>query len=194
MSERRWAAAGNLALGIGAAALTAWLWPLGLHLETYEPHRSGQSIAETVPGADRRQSVSRFPDAPAVRANAGLRTLRGPVAGRGSHARLGRSGRRTRHRTVPPSRTTEFAGGRNGCRAGRWAGCDWTSFALGKDRGTTFGPVPKAPPFGAGTRGRSGRQPWRPMANGAALNCGWARPAWRPIPERGSLGERGPAR
>jgi|APFre7841882724_1041349.scaffolds.fasta_scaffold14316_2 hypothetical protein len=46
LSDRRWAAAGHLALGLGATALTAWLWPLGLHLETYEPHRPGQPVAE----------------------------------------------------------------------------------------------------------------------------------------------------
>ena len=65
LSDRRWAAAGNLALGLGAAGLTAWLWPLGLHLETYESHRTGQSIADLFleqTGSNQfRASLTRFP-------------------------------------------------------------------------------------------------------------------------------------
>jgi hypothetical protein len=65
LSDRRWAAAGNLALGLGAAGLTAWLWPLGLHLETYEPHRAGQAIADLFleqTGSNQfRASLTRFP-------------------------------------------------------------------------------------------------------------------------------------
>lgn len=46
LAGRRWASAGNLALGLGAAGLTAWCWPLVAHLETYDIHRGGRPIAE----------------------------------------------------------------------------------------------------------------------------------------------------
>jgi hypothetical protein len=65
LADRRWAAAGNMALGLGAAGLTAWLWPAGLHLETYQPHRPGQAIADLFleqTGSYRfRASLTRFP-------------------------------------------------------------------------------------------------------------------------------------
>jgi len=65
LSDRRWAAAGNLALCFAATGLTAWLWRVGLHLETYQPHRPGQAIADLFleqTGSNQfRASLTRFP-------------------------------------------------------------------------------------------------------------------------------------
>lgn len=48
LAHRPWAAAGNLAVGIGLLALAQWLWPPVLHLQTYErmPTRSALVIAQ----------------------------------------------------------------------------------------------------------------------------------------------------
>src|SRR5512139_140215 len=48
LAHRPWAAAGNLAVGIGLLASAQWLWPPVLHLQTYErmPTRSALVIAQ----------------------------------------------------------------------------------------------------------------------------------------------------
>lgn len=48
LAHRPWAAAGNLAVGIGLLAFAQWLWPPVLHLQTYErmPTRSALVIAQ----------------------------------------------------------------------------------------------------------------------------------------------------
>jgi hypothetical protein len=67
LAHRPWAAAGNLAVGIGLLALAQWLWPPVLHLQTYErmPARSALVIAQvhcesTGPGAY-RVTLTRLP-------------------------------------------------------------------------------------------------------------------------------------
>jgi hypothetical protein len=168
MSERRWAAAGNLALGIGAAALTAWLWPLGLHLETYEPHRSGQSIAELFleqTGASRfRASLTRLPsgqmqvfELSGDQWRVEARTL----AWVGRAAELG----------IAPSHRLERLSSQAAATVdGPADGQDviGTSFALGKDRGTDlWAQAQGASLWGPVLEAGLAASPWRPMANGA---------------------------
>lgn len=48
LAHRPWAAAGNLAVGVGLLAFGQWLWPPVLHLQTYErmPTKSSLVIAQ----------------------------------------------------------------------------------------------------------------------------------------------------
>lgn len=67
LAHRPWAAAGNLAVGVGLLALAQWLWPPVLHLRAYErmPAKSSTVIAQvhsekTGPGAY-RVTLTRLP-------------------------------------------------------------------------------------------------------------------------------------
>ena len=168
MSERRWAAAGNLALGIGAAVLAAWPWPLVLHLETYEPHRSGQSIAELFleqTGSSRyRASLTRLPagqmqvfELSGDQWRVEARTL--AWVGRAAELGLAPSHRLERLSSQAAATVEETVDGQDAIE---------TTFALGKDRGTDLwaqaqGKSPWDPILEAGLAA----SPWRPMANGA---------------------------
>jgi hypothetical protein len=168
LSERRWAAAGNLALGLGAAALTAWLWPLGLHLETYEPHRSGQSVAELFleqVGSSRfRASLTRFPsgrmqvfELTGEQWQIEARTL----TWIGRAAEVG----------IAPSYRLERLGSRAPGQAGGPAGGQGTvesTFALGNDRGTDLWACAQGDSlWDRILEAGLAASPWRPMANGA---------------------------
>ena len=164
LAERRWAAAGNVALGAVAAGLSAWFWPLGLHLESYEPHRPGQPVADLFleqTGSDQfRVTLTRFPsgrmqvfELAGTHWQIEARTLAwiGRAAGLGL-APLHRLERLS-------SRASDDAEG---------AGPAQSSFALAEDRGVDLW-----------ARAREGRiwdraleaelaaTPWQPMANGA---------------------------
>jgi len=168
LSERRWAAAGNLALGLGAAVLTAWSWPLGLHLETYEPHRSGQSIAELFleqTGSSRfRASLTRFPSGQMQ-----VFELRGDewrIEARtltwiGRAAELGiTSSHRLERLSSRPAGTAEQPIDELDAIA--------TAFALGEDRGTDlWAGAQGASLWGRVLEAGLAASPWRPMANGA---------------------------
>lgn len=67
LARRPWAAAGNLAVGLGLLAVAQWLWPPVLHLQAYErmPARTSQVIAQvhceqTGPGTY-RVTLTRLP-------------------------------------------------------------------------------------------------------------------------------------
>lgn len=163
LSDRRWAAAGNLALGIGAAGLSAWLWPLGLHLETYEPHRPGQSIAEILleqTGANRfRVSLTRFPsgrmqvfELSGTQWRVEARTL----AWIGRSAGLG----------IAPSYRLERLSSRT---AGATGAVDLiqSSFALAEDRGADWWARARRSPFWSRVlEAELAASPWQPVVNG----------------------------
>jgi hypothetical protein len=67
LAHRPWAAAGNLAVGLGLMAFAQWLWPPVLHLQAYErlPTKSSLAIAQvhsekTGPGSY-RMTLTRLP-------------------------------------------------------------------------------------------------------------------------------------
>jgi len=164
LSDRRWAAAGNLALGLGAAGLTAWLWPLGLHLETYQPHLTGQAIADLFleqTGSNQfRATLTRFPSGRMQvfeLAGTQWRIEARTLAWIGRAAEFG----------IAPSHRLETLSSRV---AGTAAGVDsiHSSFLLAEDRG--------ADQWTQAQRGRIwdraleaglAASPWQPMANGA---------------------------
>jgi hypothetical protein len=164
LSDRRWAAAGNLALGLGAAGLTAWLWPLGLHLETYEPHRPGQSIADLFleqTGSNQfRASLTRFPsgrmqvfELVGTQWRIEARTLSwiGRAAGVG----------------IAPSHRLERLSSRAG---GALEGADLaqSTFSLSEDRGTDlWARAQQGPVWDRALEAGLAASPWRPMTNGA---------------------------
>jgi hypothetical protein len=164
LSNRRWAAAGNLALGVGAAGLAVWLWPLGLHLETYQPHRSGQAIADLFleqTGSNQfRASLTRFP------------------SGRMQVFELTGTQWRVEARTlvwigravefgIPPSHRLERLSSRADSIAD---GTDsiQTAYALAEDRGADFWTQAQRGPFWKRTlEAGLAASAWQPMANGA---------------------------
>ncbi len=164
LSDRRWAAAGNLALGFGAAGLSAWVWPLGLHLETYEPHRPGQSIADLLleqTGSNRfRVSLTRFPsgrmqifELSGTQWRIEARTL----AWIGRAAELG----------IAPSYRLERLSSR---AAGTTAGVDLieSTFSLAEDRGADlWAGAQRGPVWGRVLEADLAASPWQPVANGA---------------------------
>jgi hypothetical protein len=164
LADRRWAAAGNLALGLGVAGLTAWLWPLGLHLETYQPHRPGQPVAEVfleqAASSRFRAALTRLPsgrmqvfELAGEQWQVEARTL--TWTGRAAELGIGPSHRLERL----SSRSTAAAGGVDVIQS---------TFALARDRGADLwtraqgGPVWE-PVLEAGLAA----SPWQPMANGA---------------------------
>ena len=46
LAHRPWAAAGNLAVGLGLLVFAQWLWPPVLHLQSYEPMRTKAPVAQ----------------------------------------------------------------------------------------------------------------------------------------------------
>lgn len=48
LAHRPWAAAGNLAVGLGLLVFAQWLWPPVLHLQAYEPMRSRPTVVAQV--------------------------------------------------------------------------------------------------------------------------------------------------
>lgn len=164
LSDRRWAAAGNLAVGLGAAGLTAWLWPLGLHLETYEPHRPGQSIADLFleqTGSNQfRASLTRFPsgrmqvfELVGTQWRIEARTLAwiGRAAGAG----------------IAPSHRLERLSSRAG-GAPEGADLAQTTYSLAEDRGTDlWARAQQGPVWDRALEAGLAASPWRPLANGA---------------------------
>ena len=164
LSGRRWAAAGNLALGLGAAGLTAWLWPLGLHLETYVPHRPGQPIAELFleqTGSNRfRLSLTRFPSGRMQvfeLAGTQWRIEARTLDWIGRAAELG----------IAPSHRLERLSSR---AAGAAEGVDLaeSTFSLAEDRGgDLWARAQRGPAWDRALAAGLAASPWQPMANGA---------------------------
>jgi len=164
LSDRRWAAAGNLALGLGAAALTAWLWPVGMHLETYEPHRTGQAVADLFleqTGSNQfRASLTRFPSGRMQvfeLAGAQWRIEARTLTWAGRAAEFG----------LAPSHRLERLSSR---AAGATDGVDLiqSSFALAEDRGADLWThAQRGPIWDRALEAGLAASPWQPMANGA---------------------------
>jgi hypothetical protein len=164
LSGRRWAAAGNLALGLGAAGLSAWLWPVALHLETYEPHRSGQAIADLFleqTGSNRfRASLTRFPsgrmqvfELEGTQWRVEARTL--AWIGRAAEFGLASSHRLERL----ASRAAEATDGVDLIQS---------NFTLAEDRGADLWTrAQRGPIWDRALEASLSASPWQPMANGA---------------------------
>lgn len=164
LSDRRWAAAGNLALCFTATGLTVWLWPVGLHLETYQPHRPGQAIADLFleqTGSNQfRASLTRFP------------------SGRMQVFELAGTQWRVEARTlawidraaefgIPPSHRLERLSSR---AAGGTDGVDLiqSNFALAEDQGADLWiQAQRGPIWNRALEADLAASAWQPMANGA---------------------------
>jgi len=164
LSDRRWAAAGNLVLGLGAAGLAAWLWQLALHLETYEAHRPGRPIAELLveqtASSRFRVSLTRFPSGRMQvfeLAGEQWRVEARTLAWVGRAATLG----------IEPSHRLERLASRVSGVADGQDVIDST-FDLAGDRGTDLWACARAGSiWDRVLRADLAVSPWRPMVNGA---------------------------